>query len=63
LGTTIVVKPNQIKAFSTFDKEKYVVLKAKSGKPITYYVGTGWSKSKEGFTKESWLESVNDTKF
>jgi rhamnogalacturonyl hydrolase YesR len=58
LGTTIVVKPNQIKEFSAFDKEKYVVLKAKSGKPITYYVGTGWSKSKEAFTKESWLKYV-----
>jgi rhamnogalacturonyl hydrolase YesR len=58
LGTTVVVKPNQIKEFSAFDKEKYVVLKAKSGKPITYYVGTGWSKGKEAFTKESWLKYV-----
>jgi rhamnogalacturonyl hydrolase YesR len=58
LGTTLIVKPSQIKEFSEFEKEKYVVLKAKSGKPITYYVGTGWSKSKVGFTKDSWLNYV-----
>jgi rhamnogalacturonyl hydrolase YesR len=58
LGTTALVNPKQIKEFSEFEKEKYVVLKAKSGKPINYYVGAGWSKSKEGYTKESWLNYV-----
>ena len=58
LGTTIVVNPKQITAFSEFEKEKYVVLKAKSGKPFTYYVGTGWSKAPQFKTKQDWLDYV-----
>lgn len=59
LGTTVVVKPKQIKEFSEFEKEKYVLLKAKSGKSITYYVGTGWSKAPQFKTKQDWLDYVN----
>ncbi|MFN3489693.1 MAG: DUF4861 family protein [Emticicia sp.] len=58
LGTTVVVKPNQITEFSEYEKEKYVLLKAKSGKPITYYVGTGWSKAPQFKTKQDWLSYV-----
>jgi rhamnogalacturonyl hydrolase YesR len=60
LGTTVLVNPKQIKAFSEYEKEKYVVLKAKSGKPITYYVGTGWNKTPQFKTKQDWLDYVND---
>ncbi len=59
LGTTVVVNPKRIKEFSEFEKEKYVLLIAKSGKPITYYVGTGWSKAPQFKTKQDWLEYVN----
>jgi hypothetical protein len=58
LGTTVVVNPKQIKEFSEFEKEKYMVLKAKSNKPLTYYVGTGWSKAPQFKTKQDWLNYV-----
>jgi rhamnogalacturonyl hydrolase YesR len=58
LGTSIVVKPSDFKAFADYEKEKYVLVSVKSGKPITYYVGAGWSKSKEDFKKESWLNYI-----
>jgi hypothetical protein len=58
LGTTVVVNPKQIKEFSEFEKEKYMVLKAKSNKPLTYYVGTGWSKAPQFKTKKNWLNYV-----
>jgi len=58
LGTTVVVKPSEIKEFSEYEKEKYVLVNAKSGKPITYYVGTGWSKASQFKTKQEWLNYV-----
>lgn len=59
LGTTVVVNPKEIKEFSEFEKEKYILVKAKSGKPITYYVGTGWSKTPQFKSKQEWLDYVS----
>lgn len=60
LGTTVAVNPNQIKEFSEYEKEKYVVLKVKSGKPITYFVGTGWNKAPQFKSKQDWLDYVSN---
>ncbi len=59
LGTTIMVKPSDIKDFIDYETEKYVLVKAKSGKPITYYVGAGWTKAPQFKTKQDWLDYVN----
>ena len=59
LGTTVSIKPTDFKAFADYEKEKYVLVKAKSGKPITYYVGAGWSKAPQFKTKQDWLDYVS----
>jgi exonuclease III len=60
LGTSIILKPKQIKEFTAYENEKYVLVKAKSGKPITYYVGTGWTKNPHFKIKQEWLDYVNN---
>jgi rhamnogalacturonyl hydrolase YesR len=59
LGTSVILKPKCIKEFAAYENEKYVLVKAKSGKPITYYVGTGWTKNPHFKTKQEWLNYVN----
>jgi rhamnogalacturonyl hydrolase YesR len=59
LGTTVICKPSDVKNYAEYEKEKFIVVKAKSGKPITYYVGAGWTKSKEFKSKEDWRQCVN----
>ncbi|AEI51084.1 DUF4861 family protein [Runella slithyformis] len=63
LGTTVSVKPADFKAFGDYEKEKYMLIKAKSGQPITYYVGAGWSKAPQFKTKQDWLNYVNEQHF
>jgi Domain of unknown function (DUF4861)/Glycosyl Hydrolase Family 88 len=61
LGTSLILKPKLIKEFADYETEKYVLVKAKSGKPITYYVGTGWTKNPHFKTKQDWVDYVNKT--
>ncbi|WP_159474968.1 DUF4861 family protein [Dyadobacter sp. 3J3] len=63
LGTTVRVKPADFKAFVDYEKEKYILLKAQSGKPITYYVGAGWSKAPQFKTRQDWLDYVSTLAF
>ena len=59
LGTSVIVNPGDFKGFNDHEKEKYILVKAKSGQPITYYVGAGWSKAPQFKTKQDWLVYVN----
>lgn len=59
LGTAILVNPMELKGFRSFEKEKYVLVNIKAGQPITYYVGAGWSKSPQSYTKQAWFSYVN----
>jgi rhamnogalacturonyl hydrolase YesR len=59
LGTSIIVKPSDFKEFAEYEKEKYLLVNVKSGKPIKYYVGAGWSKATQFKTKQDWLDYVN----
>ena len=59
LGTAVVVQPSVVKEFKSYEKEHFVLIKAKSGKPITHYVGAGWSKSPQFKTKQDWLDYLN----
>jgi rhamnogalacturonyl hydrolase YesR len=59
LGTSLILKPKEIKEFTDYEKEKYVLVKAKSGKPITYYIGTGWTKNPHFKTTQDWVDYVN----
>jgi rhamnogalacturonyl hydrolase YesR len=63
LGTSIIVKPSDFKDFADFEKEKFVLVNVKSGKPIAYYVGAGWSKAPQFKTKQDWLDYVNGELF
>lgn len=58
LGTAVLANPKRIAGFSTLDKEQFLLLKVKAGRPVTYYVGAGWSKSPQAYSGPSWLEYV-----
>ena len=59
LSTAVIVKPSSIQGFKNYEKEQFVLVKAQSGKPITYYVGAGWNKSPQFKTKQEWLDYLN----
>ncbi|MDR6562281.1 MULTISPECIES: DUF4861 family protein [unclassified Arcicella] len=58
LGTSIMINPADFKGFKDYEKEKFILVKATSGKPITYYVGAGWNKAPQFETKEDWLKYI-----
>ena len=58
LGTSLILKPKIIQSFETYEKEQYVLVKAQSGKPITYYIGAGWTKNPHFKTKQAWVDYV-----
>lgn len=59
LGTSTMVNPTDFKAFTAYEKEKFVLVNVKAGKPITYYVGAGWSKAPQFKTKQDWIDYLN----
>jgi rhamnogalacturonyl hydrolase YesR len=58
LGTSIIAKPSDVQGFKVHQKEQFILLNARAGKPMTYYVGAGWSKSPQFKTKQDWLTYV-----
>lgn len=59
LGTAVLVNPKRLQSFKSFENEHFALINVKSGEPITYYVGAGWSKSATAKSKEDWLRNVN----
>lgn len=59
LGTTVLVKSADIQDFKNYEKQQFVLVKVKSGEPIHYKVGAGWTKSPQFKTKQEWLDYVN----
>lgn len=59
LGTTILANPAIIQGFTTAGKDQFMLINAKAGQPITYYVGAGWSKSPTIKTKQDWLDYLS----
>ena len=55
----VCVKPSTIQDFTTYEKEHYVLLNAKSGKKITYYAGAGWTKNPDFKTQQDWIDYLN----
>lgn len=53
LGTAIVL-PADFAGFAADEHNQLVLAKVKSGHPIRYYAGAGWSKAGEFTTPESW---------
>ncbi len=42
--SAVIAKPDSVKEFASFGKDRLVVMPVKSGEPVTYYVGAAWSK-------------------
>jgi len=55
LGTSVVANPAVVQGFATHEKEQFVLINAKAGQPITYYVGAGWTKNPHVKSKQDWL--------
>ncbi|MEZ0607740.1 DUF4861 family protein [Fibrella sp. WM1] len=59
LGTTVIANPALIRRFAAHNNEQFVLVNAKAGQPITYYVGAGWTKNPHVKTKQNWLTYLN----
>lgn len=55
LGTTVATQSAFVEGFATHQKEEFMLVRAKTGEPITYYVGAGWTKNPHVKSKEDWL--------
>jgi len=57
LGEAVVV-PAALAGFAEDKVNQLVLAKVASGKPLRYYVGAGWTKSGDFFSKEDWNNYV-----
>ena len=44
IGCAVFASPDDLAGFAKDGKDELLLLKVKSGTPVRYYVGTGWSK-------------------
>jgi len=44
IGCAVFADPADVKGFETVGKDRLILLNVKSGEPVTYYVGAGWSQ-------------------
>jgi hypothetical protein len=54
LGTAIVVHPDSFEGFAEDDRNLLALAKVKSGVPIAYLAGAGWSKAGEFTSQAAW---------
>jgi hypothetical protein len=56
LGTAVLVDPESLAGFASFDRDEFVLIKVRTNVPFTYYAGAGWSKSAFFREESDWLE-------
>ncbi len=54
LGTAVVIPGSEMQGFAEDSVNNLILAKVTSGKPLTYLVGGGWSKSGQFSSKEEW---------
>ena len=54
LGTAVIAQPSLVTGFAKYQKEAFMLVQAKAGQPITYYVGAGWTKNPHVKSKQHW---------
>ena len=60
LGTAVIVPGPQFAGYAEDTLNLLALAKAQSGKPVTYYAGSGWTKAGDFPTKESWGKYLAD---
>ena len=60
LGTSVVADPTIIQGFTSYQKDQFMLVNAKAGQPIRYYVGAGWTKNPEFKSKQDWLAYIQN---
>lgn len=60
LGTTVVADPAIVQGFGQFENDQFMLVNAKAGQPITYYVGAGWTKNPHVKSKQDWLAYIQN---
>jgi pectinesterase len=60
LGTAVILPLSTLQGFAEDASNQLALTKAKSGTPVRYYVGAGWTRSGQFPTKESWDAYVAD---
>jgi len=60
LGTAVIVPGAQFSGYAEDTLNLLALAKAQSGKAVTYYAGSGWTKAGDFPTKESWEKYLAD---
>lgn len=60
LGTSVLANPALVQGFGQVGKDHFMLVRAKAGQPITYYVGAGWTKSSHVKSKQDWLAYIQN---
>ena len=56
LGTAVLANPKNIIDFAEYEKDRFVLIKTKSGVPVVYYVGAGWDGNPDFKSETDWLK-------
>jgi Domain of unknown function (DUF4861) len=54
LGTAVIVPVDAFAGFAEDDQNQLILAKVRSGKPLRYYVGAGWSEAGEFTSATAW---------
>jgi pectinesterase len=60
LGTAVIIPADNFKGFAEDAVNELALTTAKSGEPVRYYAGAGWTRSGDFPTKESWHAYLTD---
>ncbi|ATC64059.1 DUF4861 domain-containing protein [Nibricoccus aquaticus] len=60
LGTAVLIPGGKFEGYAEDTLNVLALAKAESGKPVTYYAGSGWTKAGDFPTKESWEKYLAD---
>lgn len=62
LGTAVLVDPELIVGFNAYDGDEFILIKAFTNTPFTYYAGAGWNKSDFFNQKSDWEGYLSEEK-
>jgi rhamnogalacturonyl hydrolase YesR len=62
LGSAVLLDPEMILGYETYDGDEFILVKAFTNIPFTYYAGAGWSKSDFFNQKSDWEGYLSEEK-
>ncbi|NJN27514.1 MAG: DUF4861 family protein [Cyclobacteriaceae bacterium] len=60
LGTIVRVNPEEIVGFASHEGDEFVLIKAQTNQPFTYFAGAGWDKNGQFNTQTDWEKNAKN---